>query len=99
MTHEYDCVAFSPEDFEERVEKALLLCEVCGSTLAPVDQLRWLADRLGPIAFSNPTLMLVMGRDLGLIDQGVSGDNGKVSRGDRLSLQCPKCRRKTTFAV
>ncbi|MDJ0945286.1 MAG: 4Fe-4S binding protein [Kiloniellales bacterium] len=99
LSNEYDCVGFSPEDFEERVEKDLLLCELCGSVLAPVDQIRWLAQRLGPLAFANPTLMMVVSRDLGLVDQGVKGQGEEVLRGDRLTLQCPKCRRKTAFAV
>jgi len=99
LSNEYDCVGFSPEDFEERVEKDLLLCELCGSVLAPVDQIRWLVQRLGPLAFANPTLMMVVARDLGLVDQGVKGEGEEVLRGDRLTLQCPKCRRKTALAV
>ena len=99
MSHEYDCVSFSPQGFEESVEKELLLCELCGSVLAPLDQLRWLAERLGPLAFANPTLMMVVGRDLGVVDQGVRGEKGEVLRGDRLALQCPNCRRKTASAA
>ena len=99
MTAEYDCVGFAPEDFEERVEKELLLCELCGSVLAPVDQIRWLIRRLGPLAFANPTLMMFRGRELGLIDQGVKSQGEDLLRGDRLTLQCPNCRRKTAYAV
>lgn len=99
LTNEYDCVGFAPEDFEERVEKDLLLCELCGSVLAPVDQIRWLIRRLGPLAYANPTLMMFRGRELGLIDEGVKSQGEDVSRGDRLTLQCPKCRRKTAYAV
>ncbi len=99
LTNEFDCVGFSPDEFEERVEKDLLLCELCGTVLAPVDQIRWLVERLGPLAFANPTLTMVIGRDLGLVDQGVRSEGDEVPRSDRLSLQCPKCRRKTAFAV
>jgi formate hydrogenlyase subunit 6/NADH:ubiquinone oxidoreductase subunit I len=99
MSNEYDCVGFSPEDFEERVEKELLVCEICGSTLAPVDQLRWLTRRLGALAFANPTLMMFRGRELGLIDEGVKSQGEEVLRSDRLTLQCPKCRRKTAHVV
>lgn len=99
MTNEYDCAGFSHEDFEERVEKELLMCEVCGEVLAPTDQLRWLADRLGPTAFANPTLMLASSRELGLVGDHVGDADGSVRRGDRMSVQCPKCRRKTAFAA
>ena len=99
MSTEYDCSGLSPEDFEESVEKELLLCEVCGSVLAPLDQIRWLAQRLGPLAFANPTVMMVVGRDLGLVDQAVKSADGEVLRSDRLTLQCAKCRRKTAFVA
>lgn len=99
MSREYDCMGFSPEDFEERVTKTLALCGVCGEVIAPVDQLRWLADRLGPIAFANPTLLGIVGRDLGLGTGGPVGDRDDVTRGDRLAMQCPRCRRKSAFAA
>ncbi len=99
LTNEYDSVGFAPEEFEERVEKELLLCELCGSALAPADQIRWLVHRLGPLAYANPTLMMFSSRELGLVEQGVRSEDGEVPRSDHLALQCPKCRRKTAQAV
>jgi len=99
LTNEYDCAGFGPKDFEEYVEKELLMCEVCGEVLAPIDQLRWLADRLGPTAYANPTLLLTMGYDLGVVDPGVRDPDGSVRRSDRLAAQCPKCRRQTAFVA
>ena len=97
MTDEYIAVGCRPEDFEERVEKELLLCEVCGEHLAPVDQLRWLVRRLGPLAFTNPTLMLMAGRDLGVVEKPVRMEGENVQRADRLRIQCPACRRATAL--
>ncbi len=99
LSCEYDCTAFAPEDFEERVEKELVLCEVCGKVVAPRDQLRRLADELGPLAFANPTLLMVVGRDLGLVDPGVRSHDGEIRRSERMAIQCPRCRRKTAYAV
>ncbi|MFA5042762.1 MAG: 4Fe-4S binding protein [Kiritimatiellia bacterium] len=99
LTNEYDYAAFTRDNFEERVEKELLLCECCGEVIAPLDQLRWLVRRLGPLAFTNPTLMLVSARELGLVSEGVKIEADKTVRSERLSIQCPKCRRKTAFAV
>jgi hydrogenase-4 component H len=97
LSNEYDFVGFAPEDFEEKTEKALLLCECCGEILAPVDQLRWLAKRLGPLTFANPTLMLVSQKDLAVVDEGVK--SATEGREARVSIQCPKCRRKTALLV
>jgi len=99
MSHEYECVGFGPEDFEEKVDKELLLCEICGDVLGPKDQLRWLNARLGPIAYANPTLMVFANSDLGLADQGVKSGGSHILRGDRLAIHCPKCRRKTALAA
>ncbi len=97
LTNEYIEVGQRREDFEERVEKELLLCEICGERLAPVDQLRWLVRRMGPLAFTNPTLMLMAGRDLGVVEERAKTEGDTVARADRLRLQCPKCRRETAL--
>lgn len=99
LSNEYDYVGFSRADFEEQVEKDLLLCECCGEVIAPVDQLRWLIKRLGPLAFTNPTLMLVSASELAVVDEGVKITSDKAVRAERMSIQCPKCRRKTLLAV
>ena len=99
LSSEFDCAGFAPEDFEERVEKELLLCGLCGSALAPADQIRWLIRRLGPLAFANPTLMMFNARELGVIGESVRSQAEDVLRSDRLALQCPKCRRKTAHVV
>jgi formate hydrogenlyase subunit 6/NADH:ubiquinone oxidoreductase subunit I len=99
LTNEYDFVGFCREDFEEKVEKDLLLCEECGCIIAPIDQIKWLVNRLGPLAFTNPTLMLVSQRELAVVDDTVVGDADRAVRSDRISIQCPKCRRKSALAV
>ena len=97
LTSEYIEVGFRKEDFEERGEKELLLCEICGESLAPVDQLRWLTRQLGPLAYTNPTLMLVAGRNLSVVEEPVPTIGDEVQRADRLRIQCPKCRRATAL--
>jgi hydrogenase-4 component H len=99
LTSEYIAVGFEPGDFEEQVEKELLMCEVCGEVIGPLAQLRWLVERLGPTTYANPTLMLVAGRDLEIVDPPVHSEAPGVHRGHRLSIQCPRCRRKTAWAA
>ncbi|MDD5483312.1 MAG: 4Fe-4S binding protein [Kiritimatiellae bacterium] len=99
LSNEYDYAGFSKSDFEESVEKDLLLCECCGAVIAPLDQLRWLVRRLGPLAFTNPTLMLVSARELAVVGENVKIAADKTVRAARVSIQCPKCRRKSALAV
>lgn len=95
MSREWDFAGFRPEDFEERIEKELVMCEVCGEVLAPADQLEWLTTRLGPASFANPTLAIFNGIRLGYVEQGVRSTTDTPLRQDRMALQCPKCRRKS----
>ncbi len=95
MTREWDYVGFAPADFEERIEKELVMCEVCGDLLAPADQLSWLAERLGAASFANPTLALFAGQRLGYVEQGVRNPSVSILRSDRLAIQCPRCKRKS----
>ncbi len=99
MSHEWDYAGFAPADFEERVEKELVLCEVCGELLAPADQLYWLAERLGPMSFANPTLAMFSGKRLGYVEAGVKNPSDLTLRADRMAIQCPKCKRRTAAAA
>jgi len=99
MSTEWDFAGFRPADFEEGIEKVLVMCEVCGDVLAPADQLAWLADRLGPAAFANPTLALFSGIGLGYVEQGVRSESEVPLRQDRMAMQCPRCRRQTARAA
>ena len=99
MSREWDFVGFTAADFEERVEKTLVICEVCGEMVAPLDQLRWLAERLGPASFANPTLAMLAGQELGFVEQGVRSTSVSILRSDRMAIQCPRCRRKTAYAA
>lgn len=99
LTTEWDYVGFKREDFEERCEKELLLCEVCGEIIAPLDQIKWLANRLGPIAFCNPTLMLVSHKELAVVDKGLEIGSEYPQRARRLNIQCPHCHRQTALTV
>jgi len=99
MSQEWDFAGFGPADFEEQIEKELVMCEVCGELLAPADQLSWLAERLGPASFANPTLAMFTGQRLGYVEQGIRSSSVSILRADRMAIQCPKCKRKTAQAA
>ncbi len=99
LTNEWDFAGFSPKDFEEQIEKELLLCEVCGKVIAPIDQIKWLIKRLGALAFCNPTLMLASHKEFAVVDKGLVEDSEYPVRARRINIQCPHCRRKTALSV
>ena len=99
MSTDWNTAGFRPEDFEERVEKELVLCEVCGGVVAPAAQLEWLAERLGPVAYANPALALQAGHALGVTGEGVKNPAEEVLRQDRMAIACPACRRQAAWAA
>ncbi len=96
MTDEFDLATPDRGAARECVEKELVLCEVCGDVIAARDHLAWIARRLGPAAYTNPTVMLGMLDALGPGRSEAPEAGGEPRRGDRMRVLCPRCRRSTT---
>ena len=97
LTREFDLATLNREELRERVEKKLLLCELCGAVIGTEDHVRWLARKLGPSAYTNPTIMLVSQKELGIVDEAPSPSPQTPLRADRIKILCPRCRRATTL--
>jgi formate hydrogenlyase subunit 6/NADH:ubiquinone oxidoreductase subunit I len=97
LTQEYDLATLNRQEAFERVEKKLLLCELCGAVIGAEEHVQWLARRLGPSAYTNPTVMLVSQKELGLVDEAPSPSPQAPLRADRIKILCPRCRRATTL--
>ena len=96
QTQQYDLATTDRSTLRERVEKPLLLCEACGAVIGARAHVRWVAERLGPLAFANPTLMLTAMEDMGLSDKEPEPKR-ELRRGDKLRVLCPKCRHVTSL--
>lgn len=95
LTREYDMIYFDRSQARTSVEKELVLCEVCGDVISTRDHILWVAKRLGPLAFSNPTLMLTALKDAKVLDQLPPRDKElEPGRHDVVRMLCAKCRRK-----
>ncbi|MGQ9629307.1 MAG: 4Fe-4S dicluster domain-containing protein [bacterium] len=97
LTNEYDLATLNRDELVESIEKPLLLCEICGAVIGAYDHVRWLALRLGPSAYTNPTVMLVGLRELALVDEALPPAPGAPIRADRIRILCPRCRKATTL--
>jgi len=97
LTNEFELAGFHRSELVSKTEeKELALCEVCGGVVTAKAHLEWLARRLGPLAFSNPTLFLSSLKDLGLAED-VERIAKDLTRSDRIKVVCAMCRRKTTL--
>jgi len=95
LTTDYDTVYFNRDDAVTRIEKDLVLCEMCGDVVGTSDHIKWVAERLGPLAYSNPSLIITALKDANLV-KDVPPREGETEPGrqDVIRILCPKCRRQ-----
>jgi hydrogenase-4 component H len=96
QTDEYDLATTQRNALREGVEKALLLCEGCGTVIGTEEHVRWTARKLGHLAFANPTVLLTAMQEKGLADKQPP-PSSELRRGDKLRILCPKCRQETSL--
>jgi len=97
LSNKFELALFNRSEAVEKVEKELALCEVCGEAAGCKSHLDWLAKKLGPMAYSNPTLFLSRLKELSLADENVTEIVKDLTRADRMKILCAQCRRKTTL--
>ncbi len=87
------------EELKQAIEKEFLLCECCGDPVVPYDQFVWVAKRLGPLIFSNSSLILFYLRmlNLALKEKPVLKQDLEFGRPDRIKILCPRCRREAVL--
>lgn len=78
-------------------EKELALCEVCGGIITAKAHLGWIAKKLGPLAFSNPTLFISSLKAMGFAEDVFRSAKDYSLRPDRIKILCENCRRKATI--
>ncbi|MCX5725778.1 MAG: 4Fe-4S dicluster domain-containing protein [Candidatus Saganbacteria bacterium] len=81
----------------DEVEKELVFCEKCGGVIGAIDHIKFLAKKLGPLAFSNPTVFLARHDDLTLLEKTAPRGEAPHKRSDYLRMLCPNCRREAIF--
>lgn len=87
------------QDLKQSIEKQLVLCDCCGEIIAPYDQILWVAKKLGPLSFSNASIMLFYlgNMNLALKEELQPAKDKEFLRADRIKILCPKCRRETVI--
>jgi len=97
LSNKFDLALFDRSKAHEDVEKELMLCEACKEPVACKDHLDWLYKKLGPMAYSTPTLYLSYLKDLSIADENITEMAKDLTRADRMKILCAKCRRSTTL--
>lgn len=99
LSNEFDMATFDRNDAYTSVDKELLLCEDCGEIIGAEDHIRFLAKKLGPLAFNNPLIVIGAQKDMQLEEVPAALKITEPLRRPHLfRILCPKCRRQVLLA-
>lgn len=94
LTNEWDLATLDRSQTVEDHEFELQLCEKCGDMIGTKKHLVWLAEKLGPLAYPNPSLLLAKNKDLlsgeEVAQSEVSPESPDAT--DFMRILCPKCK-------
>ena len=96
QTTRWDVVTLDRTQAVTRLDKELLLCENCGGVVSAKDHLKWVARKVGPKVFANPTLALTLEGQL-VAAPHEAGGGSQADRSGIMRILCPHCRRLVVF--
>ncbi len=99
LSNDWELSFFDRKQASESIHKELQLCEICGDVIACKDHLKWIAERIGELAYSSPTLYLSRLKSLGIVDANIISALKDYGRSDRVKILCSRCRRETTLTT
>jgi formate hydrogenlyase subunit 6/NADH:ubiquinone oxidoreductase subunit I len=99
LSNEWDLAFFDRKTAQETIEKELQLCEICGEPIACKDHLKWIAEKIGELSYSSPTLYFSHLKSLGIIDDNLIQASRDYGRSDRVKILCARCRRESTLTT
>lgn len=99
LSNDWELSFFDRKEAQETIEKELQLCEICGDPITCKDHLKWIAEKIGELSFSSPTLYFSRLKELGIIDENITSALKDHGRSDRVKILCARCRRETTLTT
>lgn len=99
LSNDWELSFFDRKRSYETIVKELQLCEICGEAVACKDHLKWIAEKLGELTYSSPTLYLSRLGNIELIDPNLLPFLKDGGRSDRIKILCARCRRNTTLTT
>ena len=95
LSNQWDLATMDRQTTIETHEFELQLCEKCGAIIGTKKHLIWLYEKLGPLAYTNPALLIAKSGELLTkpqdIQQQAQGDK-EVQTSDFMQILCPKCK-------
>lgn len=85
----------------ENHEFELQMCEKCGAFIGTKKHLVWLYEKLGPLAYTNPSLLIAKSGELITQPQEVEQPQDKedIRMSDFMQILCPVCKCKLNIRL
>jgi formate hydrogenlyase subunit 6/NADH:ubiquinone oxidoreductase subunit I len=94
LSRKWDLAGMDRSAMTETHEYELQLCEKCGQVIGTKKHLVWLYEKLGPLAYTNPSLLIAKSGELTKKppqDTALPKDE-KLQTSDFMRILCPKCK-------
>ncbi len=95
LSQQWDLATLDRESTVENHEFELQLCEKCGEVIGTKKHLIWLYEKLGPLAYTNPSVLIAKSGELTKKPQVVAPQprpEKTVQTTDFMRILCPKCK-------
>jgi len=95
LSQEWDLAGLDRAAMAETCEFELQRCEKCGEILGTKKHLVWLYEKLGPLAYTNPSLLIAKSGELHTKPQAVQEEaqaERAADASDFMRILCPKCK-------
>ena len=93
LSNEWDLAGLDREAMTETHEYELQKCEKCDAIIGTKKHLIWLYEKLGPLAYTNPSLLIAKSGELLTKPQSARQESDEdFSPSDFMRILCPKCK-------
>lgn len=95
LSNKWDLATMDRSETVESHEFELQLCEKCGAIVGAKKHLVWLYEKLGPLAYTNPSLLIAKTKELSTTQPDVDKRRQlKIGAepSDFMRILCPKCK-------
>jgi len=99
LSDKFDLATTNRKELKHSIEKEVVFCSCCAEPIAVRQHILWVAEKLGPLLFSNASLMLFYLENLNLAikEEDTLKEKKDFVRADRLKVLCPRCRREAVL--
>jgi len=95
LSNQWDLAGLDRGAMSETHEYELQLCEKCGEVIGTKKHLVWVCEKLGPLAYTNPSLLIAKSNELSTEPEETAQppqSDRDAQPSDFMRILCPKCK-------